>query len=465
MESNTNQIDMDTVMADDSVMQFINLNDFCQLAIMEKMAFKDLISMSFTGKKFYIFAHDIAYRNWSKVALSIVSRPVDEGHELKFGDEYLGKYLKYMSKSIRNVRVKTTNIPVDRVIEFILKNCCPNLLYLELDVEERFNENHGEMIKSILNGLNSLNFSDAHQDTDVYNHILKHCTNLNKFTYYNTSTKLGEGGLMEWILNDKLKLVELNIDLLNFHLANDFEKISQQFLRQNPQLRSLRYSAKRRGVNVKLNNGKVECVSLRYNRMHINLIHKDLKKFTLNGNPGGLRLGSSRCTYENMQEIIKLNRKYPILEWVTNLYNFSNFTNIQYLKHLTVVELTFGEQRNENQPLIPFLEILSAGLPNVERILLNFHPKALKTKHRFEDITKPFIANMAKLKVFVVRFRDNKFFEYDRNDIHVLNAVRCGLNNACSMLLSLGFYFKRIRPEFDVPDKSLIQMEVQRGFV
>lgn len=464
MELKTNQKDMNIAMEDDSVMQFSKLNDFCQLAIMEKMTFKDLISMSFTSQKFYIFAHDIVYRKCSKAFLSIVSKPINDRHELKFGDEYYGKYLKYMSQSIRNIHVTTSDIPIERVMEFILMNCCSNLLYLELDVTERFNGNHGEMIKSILNGLNSLNFSDSHLDTDIYNHILKHCTNLKKFTYHNTR-KSGEGGSMQWILNENLKLEELNIYLSNFHLANEFEKISQQFMRQNPQLQSLRYGAKRRNVDVKLNDGKVKCVSLRYRLIHVNLIHEDLNKFTLNGNPGGLRLGSSRCSFENMQEIIQLNRQYPVLEWVTYLHNFSNFTMIQYLKHLTVLELTFGEQRNEDHPLIPFLEILSAGLPNVERILLNFHPKALKMKHHFQDITKPFIANMAKLKVFVVRFRDDTFFEYNRNDINVLNEARSALNNACPMLLSLGFYFKHIKPEFDVPDKSSIQMEVQRGFV
>lgn len=465
MESNVNQnnIDIDIEMEGDSIMQFAKLNDFCQLAIMEKMAIKDLISMSFTSKKFNIFAHDIAYRKWTKTSLSIVSTPVDGGHELKFDDGYFEKYLKYMSRSIRNVRVTTSDIPVERVLEFILRNCCQNLLSLELNVKERFNDNHGEQIKSLLNGLQSLNFSDAHPDTDVFGHILKHCTNLKKFTYYNTSES-GDGGTMQWTLNEKLKLEEINIYLFNFHLANAFEKISRQFIRQNFQLRSLRYGAKRRTVDVKLNNGNVECVSLRYSLMHINLIREDLNKFTLNGNPGGLRLASTRCSYGNMQEIIRLDRQYPVLEWVTNLRDFSNFTNIQYLKHLTILELTFSERRNEDHPLIPFLGTLSTGLPNVERILLSFHPKALKTKHRFGDITKPFIANMAKLRVFVVRYRDDTFFEYDRNDVHDLNAARSALKNACPMLLSLGFYFKRIKPEFDVPDNSLIQMEVQRGF-
>lgn len=469
MESKSDQIDMDIEMKDNSVTELLNVNAFCLLAIMAKMPYKDLISMSFLSKDFKLLAHDVAYRKWTNTSLTIVSSPVNEGYELKFDDKFHGNYLKYISESIRNVQVSTKNVPVERVIEFILKNCCPNLLSLGLDVEQRFNGNHGEMLKSILKGLTSLNFTDAHLDTDVYNNILKHCTNLKKFTYNDRtesseSSELINSGKMEWILNENLKLQELNIDLTNFHLANEFENISQQFMRQNRQLRSFDYNAKKRHVTVKLNNGEVECVSLRYRLLNINSIYEDLNKFTLNGNPGGLKLYSARCSNENMREIVHLNRKYPIIEWVTNLNNFSTFTYIQSLKNLTVLELTFCEQRNVVHPLKPFLETLSTALPKVERIFFNFHPKSLTDKHRFADITMPFIANMAKLKVFVVRFRDDTFFEYGRNDVKVLNVARNALKNACPMLLSLGFYFRRIKPEFDVPDKSMIKMEVQRGF-
>lgn len=452
-----------------SQLEFMQLNDFCLLEIMKKMHPEDLCSMSFTCKKFHAFAHDIFHLYFSKKWIEIVSNGTNE---MKFSD-CGGKYLKYFSKSVRNVRVavngplwnRSFNHSLDRLLEFILQNCCPKLISLKLDICERFTVHHGEMIQLILNGLTFLSFTDASLDTDVYHNILRHCTSLKKFDYKNETRTRPES--IRWILSEKLKLEVLEVDVAYIPLANEFECLAQQYMRQNPQLCLLSYFAKRQIINVRLTNGIVECVSLNYfDEVCVDQIREDLKLFTLDGKPGKLWIrAQSGCSVENLNGIVKLNRRQPILKFTTHLSDFCHYTSIQKLNHLTALELTFATARSSGFTIPSFLELVCKGFPNLKKFILNFSFQSLTPKLRFDAITQPFIAYLPKLKYFRINLRDDRTIACDRNDAIVLNAARCALMDACPLMVSLSYSYICPTPQFDVPDNSLIQIDVAEGFL
>lgn len=470
MESNVNCAEKS------SQLEFMQLNDFCLLEIMKKMKPADLCSMSFTCKKFQQFAHDIFYLYFPQKWIEIES---NGANEMKFSDTG-GKYLKYLSKSVRNVRVVVDSPPVNRsqpenrshnnnslehLLDFILENCCPKLISLKLDIQDGFTVHHGEKIKSILNGLSFLSFSDEYPDTDVYHNILRHCTSLKKFDYKNGTRTKPES--VRWILNEQLKLEELAVNVAYIPMANEIERLAKQYLQQNPQLRLFSYFAKRKIVNVRLTNGIVECVSLNYfDEVTINRIRNDLELFTLDGTPGKLWIrAQSGCSVQSLNEIVKLDRIHPILKFTTQLYPFCHYTSIQYLHHLTALELTFANALSHGFTIPSYLELVCKGIPNLKKFIMNFSFPNLSPKLRFDAITKPFIAKLSKLIYFRINVRDDKTIACDKNDVIVMNAARSALMNACPLTVSLSYSYICPIPQFDVPDRSLVRMDISEGFL
>lgn len=212
-----------------------------------------------------------------------------------------------------------------------------------------------------------LAFTDASPDTDFYHNILRHCTNLKKFLYTNETRTRPES--IRWMLNEQLKLEKFMIHNIAYHrVADEFERLARQFLRQNPQLRLLSFFAKQKFINVHLTNAAVESVRFEYYEdARIDLIRNDVELFTLDGNPGKLSVCvvAGGCSAVDLKEIVHVNGTARVSTFSSSLYNFRHFSYIQQLNHLNVLRVEFARSTSSGHTVVSFMKSVYKGPLNL----------------------------------------------------------------------------------------------------
>lgn len=386
--------DMETLSSKTQSMEFMDLNDDCIFAVLERLSPNEFCSMSFTCKKLKQMTEEVFQRKYSKKSIIIRA----EESSVKFSHQN-PKYLKYFSKFIKYVRI-SGRIKPKHLFDFLELNCNSEL----------------ESLTLISFWYNETEHSIAEWSNELNNLVKKYCETLKCFRIY-SERRYDDG----WLHFDFPKL-----KTLSFHDAHNdpTPEILNQFFQRNTGINTILCTTPI-VLRAVLNNVKqIERLvyAPRSEDIDESLIN-DLKTYSkqypikwfeyeYNGRSGNLN---------NLNLLADLNKIQPVHAWKGCMSGEMNLSQFGCLEHLVKLNV-FVKLRIM---IIPeHLDMLSTAIPDLEELNLEWRSDCL-----FKDIAMPFVKNSKKLKKFKLTLGRRTCIT-NSNDLVELNAVRKAIVNA-----------------------------------
>lgn len=421
--------------------KFLDLNDDCIFAIFEKLSIADLGSMSITCKRLNELASSFFLRKHPNERITIRQKYaqllIDENH------------LKYFTKLIKNIRIKSGRIDIQYVFDIVSTKFCENLDSLELETSLQFQKNDGAAIATQLSTIKHLKVENSRKKSDIFNGLLKYCKNLKDLTIMpicDTDNK------NNWFYHSYPTVESLTIAASERDNYKPFQKIAYDFLQRNPQLKQLKFTYEAKStIKIWLNKGEINRFSLIYLGYMTNTkssVIEDVKIFTKNALCAGQKtiqwfeigfpininlsdtIGSTTIHYINLNEILPAT-------FAINSFQPIHCLDILIIYHSKRAELLDNAQFDEdyedikvrnavNTNLNQFLNDISMRLLHLEKVTLtvSFHNQC-----SFKEIVKPLVCNLKKLKELnLIKMAGS--FEHYQYDLIELNTDRKLLKDA-----------------------------------
>lgn len=395
-------------------LNFLDLNDDCLDAILERMPPTTLGEISLTCTKLKGMAEDVFRRKHSNECVTIVASEAS----VKFST-FAPKYSKHFSKLIKNVRIinKDCN-DLKIVFAFIESECCDDLKSLDLELGFALNlkserQVDGSRIRSA-----------------IYNSLMKYRESLEHF-----GIKTVKSYNNDWLYVDFPNLKSLSID---FHYGGECKQLPHfsDFIQRHPQIIHFKCVGIALMTRILRDANHIE-------RLHWSLIEPvSEESMVYDEFIDALR---NHCTQNPIESfgihygvycgevdyILEINSIQPIHDLSVHLDQSMEIIRLVDLNHLIELDLEFVIDK-----YIPFhayyLE-LAVKLPTLKKIAVPWYGR-----NELYGIALPFVGNAMNLTELTLKFWEwDDEILYDRFDLINLNENRLKLNGACNMTIKI----------------------------